>query len=259
VGHILHQTTPDTAPWHRVVRHIADGDSVAKVAQATTQAAAAGLELAHGDTGISKTVYLLTQVALAARQPDFAGALRAAGIPVPDTPGVVDLAVAFGTAVERAVRAQGGRTDVGEMARLSAIESLTGLLTNGARNLFGTTPEAVQEAARGYSTDAGFGRLFHEFYSGFAQRFLTYHLGRELPLHVGGNSRFADPGAHNRFLADLGQHCRQAALIVKAFANEWYSKHNFLGGITPTKAKHFANYCVTKLRHELLLRGAQDA
>jgi hypothetical protein len=254
VGHLRTGILPNTAPWRRVVGCLAGGESAAIVAQATTEAAVRGLDHAYDDPAFAHTAYLLARVVLAARKDDFAEALRTVGISVSGAPGVVDLATAFGAAVD-SYASNRSTSDVGEMARLAAVESLTRLLTNRAGDLFGAGPADVQAAARSFSTRVGFAALFHDYFSSFANRFLTYHLGRELSLHVGGNGRFADPGQHDLFLSDLDHHCRQAALIVRDFAGDWYSKHNFLGGISPAKARGFANHCLTKLRDELLDRG----
>lgn len=247
---------PNTAPWRRVVGHIADGDTIPVIAGATTIAATAGLDQATGDAGYLETVFLLSKLALAARDGDFTGKLREAGLDVPPDPGVFELTVAVSDAVEGRMRATHRPSDIGEMARLAAVESLTSLLGNETPNLFDVSAADVQEATRGFSTVAGFSRLFHDFYGRFANRFLGYHLGRELSHHVGGNGRFPDTAAHTAFNRELAQHCSEAALIVKTYAGEWLSKQNFLSGITRQKATKFGDHCLDKLRAELLLRGA---
>src|SRR5262249_3952522 len=154
VGHIRLGTLPDTAPWRRVVGLIAEGADVAKVAESTTAAAAAGLDRARQDPGVSDSFFLLTRVALAAREPDFAQGLRAAGIPVREAPDVMDVVSGFGEAADRQLRTA-GRTDLGEMARRAATEALTGLLGARSSNLFETTPAEVRRAARTLSSQAG--------------------------------------------------------------------------------------------------------
>lgn len=258
MGHARHRSLPDTAPWRNVVAHLAEGASVAEVAAATTRAATAGLDQACGDCGLQHTVYLLSQIALAARAEDFAAALRQAGVNVAVSPGVFELTEAFGDAVEDRVRATHRPSDIGEMARLAAIEAINTSLVDRSRSLFDVSAAEVHAAARELSTPAGFRDLYHDFFARFAGRFLSYHLSRELSFHVGGNGRFRDPEAHTGFLHDLDHHCQQAALTVRTYAQDWYSKHNFLGGITPQKAARFADHCLTKLRDELLVRGGRD-
>jgi hypothetical protein len=259
MGHNRLNTLPDTAPWRKVVKHLAEGADVGVVAAATTEAAAQGLEQALKDKGVAKTVFLLAKTVLAARLQDFGAELNAAGIGVQGAPSVIELTCAFSEAVDVHLRSTGQRTDIGEMARLAAVESLTSLLRDKAGNLFQIGPADVQAAAKSFSTPAGFRNLFHDYFSRFTERFIGYHLGRELSFHVGGNGRFASPEAHSEFLKDMGLHCRQAALIVKKYAEEWYSKNNFLNGIDETAATRFTAHCMKKLRAELLARGGRDA
>jgi len=253
-------TLPDTAPWRRVVALIADGAGVAAVAAAVTEAAVAGLEQARGDEGLVYAALLLARFARAARQDDFAAALRGLGMHVSDEPGVFDLAAAFTDAVDKHLWKTRGRTDLGEMAQLAAVESLTRLLGERSTRLHETTPAEVREAARELSTPRGFGALAHDFFARFTQRFLTYHLGRELSLHVGGNGCFVDPDEHNHFVERLATHCGEAAAIMRGFAGDWYSKaQSPVGkGLTFPSARGFVNRCLEKLQKELRTRGARD-
>jgi hypothetical protein len=258
VGHLRLGTLPDTARWWHVVKRLADGADAGAVAAATTSAALKGLKQARGDDGLAHTVWLLAQTALAARAPDFADALRRVGIATTPRPDVLELAGAFTAAVDRHLFENCSRTDLGEMAQLAAVESLTTLLTRRSASLFDTTPDEVRTAARSLSTRDGFATLAHEFFARFARRFLTFHLGRELSNHVGGNGCFADPDEHTAFVEQLARHCREAAAIARRYAGDWYSKANFEGGISPAKAGRFADHALDKLREELRIRGARD-
>jgi hypothetical protein len=250
-------TLPDTAPWRRVVTLIAEEADAATVAMATTQAAKRGMELAQSDEGLVYTTYLLTRVVLAARQSDFADALDTAGIVVPSDPDLFDILGGFSDAVDRRLRKTASRTDIGEMAQLAAIESLTHLLGQSSAELFDTAVADMRRTARQFSTERGFATLAHDYFARFAQRFLTYHLGRELSNHVGGNGRFADPQEHTEFVKQIEIHCREIAGVMRDFAGDWYSKHK-RAGITPAKARGFVNHCLTKLDEQLTIRGERD-
>ena len=108
------------------------------------------------------------------------------------------------------------------------------------------------------STKTGFSSLTHDFFSRFMQRYLTYHLSRELAVHVGPNQRFRDPSEHTQFLEQIAIHTRQAALIVRDYAGGWYSKSKYETGISKDSARRFAAYSLIKLRDELQIRGARD-
>ena len=258
MGHLRLGTLPDTTRWRRVVAAIAEGESIAQVASATSEAAQKGLDQAHDDAGLCHAVLLLAKIALAARQEEFGDALEAAGLPSPSQPNLFDIAGGFADAMDAHFRQSGGRTDIGEMAQLAAIESLTSLIGQRSVSLFGTTSAEVKGAVYEFSTKKGFSALAHDFFSRFTQRFLTYHLGRELSNHVGGNGRFADPNEHTEFVKGLATHCREAAVIVREFSGGWYSKANFEDGISAQKARNFVNYALTKLRLELKVRGERD-
>lgn len=253
-------TLPDTAPWRHVIEMIADDAEVAAIAAATTQAALTGLDKARDDEGLGFSFFLLARFALAARDDDFAAALRAEGFNVADAPDVFDLAAAFTETVDSRLLRTQRRTDLGELAQLAGVEALAGVLGQRSADLFGTTPAEVERAARLLSTARGFGTLAHEFFARFTQRFLNYHLGRELPLHIGGNGRFADPEQHNAFVGQLEVHCREAAAIVRDFAADWYSKALSPQGkgITRASTRGFVGHAVTKLHAELRKRGARD-
>lgn len=257
MGHNRLGSLPDTRPWRQVVEHLAGGASVAAVAGATSAAAVAGLDRGRNDAGVAHVVYLLARTALAARDDAFSAALGAVGIHTPPDPGLYDLTAAFHAAVRAWAAAKPGRlSDLGEMATMAAAETLTAVVGERVGGLFATGDE-VRARVRDLSTRNGFAGLAHEFFARFIRRFLLYHLGRELSHHVGGNGRFADQAAYTAFTADLAVHCREAAVIVRRYAGDWYDKTRFETGVTPAKVKVFASYGLKKLQDELAARGAR--
>ncbi|MBI3865344.1 MAG: hypothetical protein HY290_26005 [Planctomycetia bacterium] len=254
MGHSRYGYMPDTAPWREVIALIADGSAVAKIADATLDAAQRGLKLAYDDPGLGYAAYLLSKVVLAARESNFQAALSTAGISVSANPGLLDVVGGFSQAMDQHLRRTGARTDIGEMAQLAAVESLTSLVGERSTSLFGTTAAEVKSGVRELSTMNGFGTLAHDFFARVTERFLTYHLSRELSCHVGPNERFKSVSEHTGFLGELRNHCRQAALIVQKFAAGWYSKAKFEDGISQRKAQNFANYALKKLRDEMRVR-----
>jgi len=184
--------------------------------------------------------------------------LDSIGVSVPGEPSVFDIVGGFSDAMDNHLRETAGRTDIGEMAQMAATETLARLCTARSRTLFTTTPADVQDAVRSFSTKVGFSTLSHYFFSNLTQKYLTYHLGRELSNHVGAERRFHNPGEHGEFIDRLGMHCSQVALIVKEFAGGWYSKANYEDGISPAKARNFAWAAMKKIRSELSRRGTVD-
>ena len=258
MGHQRIGTLPDTAPWRQIVRLLAEGTETDTVAAATTQATTEGLRLAQADEGLVCCVLFLVRLVQAARQPDFGDALEQAGILTGPNADLFTLIAGFSDAIDARLHAHTGRTDIGEMAQLAAIESLTALLRQRSEGLYEADPADVHRAARTLSTRKGFAGLAHDFFARFTQRFLTYHLGRELPLHVGANGRFAHPDDHDAFVERLGVHCREAAAIMRNFAGDWYDKANANGGVTLPKVRGFVGHAIDKLQRELISRGQRD-
>lgn len=258
MGHTRIGHLPNTHKWNHVVALIAGEASAAAVADATMDAANRGLEIAATDEGLRHTVWLLTRITLAAREPDFAGELQKLGISVPSAPSVFDIVSGFTEAVDERLSTPGSRTDIGEMAQMAAAETVTSICTEKARSLFETTPEDVRIAVASFATRAGFADLAHDFFSRLTNRFLSYHLSRELSRHVGAGGRFAVISEHQEFSKQLDTTCRQAATIIRDFAGGWHSKANYEGGITPQKARNFAWVALKKLRAELKLRSGRD-
>lgn len=259
MGHLRVGRTPDTVPWREVVELVADGAPVAAIAQSTIVAAQRGLDLAKGDEGLAHAVYLLAHITIAARdESTFVERLAALGVDVRADANVYDLAGAFSDAMDRHLRDARARTDFGEMAQLAAVESLSALTGPQSQNLWESDEAPVRSAVRELSTKQGFSTLSHDFFSRFMQRYLTYHLSRELAQHVGPNQRFRDPSEHSEFLERLAIHTKQAALIVRDYAGGWYSKSKYETGISKSSAKKFAAYSLVKLRDELKVRGARD-
>jgi hypothetical protein len=258
MGHSRLGRLPNTLGWQNVVGLIAIGGDVAQIADATMAAADRGLQLAFDDRGFCHVMWLLSKLALAARQADFSGALYDVGMHCPSEPGMFDIVGGFSDAVDDHLRHVGGRTDIGEMAQLAAVECLTAQISDRSASLFETSPADVQQAVHSLSTKNGFSSLAHDFFSRFTHRYLMYHLGRELSNHVGSNGRFTNPTEHTEFVAQLGDHCREAALIVRDFSGGWYSKANYEDGISQAKARNYTNVALKKLQKELKVRGGRD-
>lgn len=258
MGHTRLGNLPKTQRWTHVVGTIKDsGADVGHVASVTIEAAEAGLQRAARDQGFAQTFWLLTQVTLAARRDDFVASLRASGLTLPNQPTLFDLLGSFSDCVDAKIRGWGGRSDFGEIAQLSAQETLASLCGSQIGTLFGTPTEDLQKALKAFSTTNTFGALAHTFFATFTSRYLKSFLSRELSNHVGSGRRFADLSQHTKFNKALDLHCRQTAQIIQAFAGSWYSQTEFETGITSEKARDFVHVALKKIRSELQ-RERQD-
>jgi hypothetical protein len=252
MGHIRLGTLPRTQQWIQVLDLIGGGAGTPDVAAATMDASQRGLIAAAKDPGLVYTVWLLTQVPLAARSKDFVARLQKLGLKVGDSPSVLEVVSAFTGAVDAHLRRTGGRTDLGEMAQMAAAETLAALGTPANASLFDTTASDAQQAIKGFSTSKQFSTLAREFFTRLSRKYLTYFLSRELSNYVSGDSRFFNIDSHAAFNKSLNLHCLQASRIIEEFSGAWFSKANFEGGITQAKAAGFVHIALKKLRAELV-------
>jgi hypothetical protein len=255
MGHLRLGQLPRTRKWNEVVELIKQNGDAAFIAAAALEAADKGFGEAAEDEGLGRATWLLTQLPLAARDPEFQGRLASLGIEVENAPGLFDLVGAFTDAVDAQMRRSGGRTDFGEMAQMAAAETLTAILGERTQNFFGSSPAELQRELAALGTKKQFGTLARDFFSRLTRRFLTFFLSRELSNHVGGDRRFANTSEHVAFNRALERHCKEASRIVEDFAGSWFSKTNWQKGITPEGARGFAWVALNKLRSELRKGG----
>lgn len=256
MGHSRLGYLPQSFSWQDLIAQLARGADAPLVADATMRAASEGLQVASRDPGLRYVVLLLIKVvAAAALQGDFALALRDAGVAVAANPALFELLGGISEAVDDHLLKTHARSDFSEMAQMAAIESLSQLVGASSATLYGTTAADVRDAVTGLATERGFATLAHEFFTRFTERFLTYHLSRELSAHVGPGRRFANVAAHGEFLRQLHVTCAEAAIIIRRFAGDWYSKTKFQTGFGSDKIRDFVHGAFRKLRAEFATRA----
>jgi hypothetical protein len=259
MGHIRLGRLPATKKWQQVVALLSEGASVEHIAGASAEAAETSLEHARNDPAVQRSFWLLTQIPLAARTPDFADTLKRLGLKVSASPSLFDVVGAFAEAVDRQSEKSGGRTDLGEMAQHAAAESLTALVSSELPTLFAPTSADVRMVIGKLAAPDRFARLARDFFARLTQRHLDYYLSRTLSDHVGLGRELSSADDHIAFNGALEQHCRGASRIVEAFAGGWFSKANFDGNLTPEKARGFLFVALRKIGRELRRRRVAGA
>jgi hypothetical protein len=203
------------------------------------------------DPGVRYTSYLLTQLALAARAPNWEAALGEHGIRLTNDSTVFDFTVEVQYAIDRYLRRNSsGATDLSEMAQQSAGEAITSLAGARTENLFGGSGADIQDAMRSLSTKKGFGELGQRFFGRFAARFLNFYLSRVTAAQL-GEPRLQDLGDLAQFNDALRTHCDQSARIVRDFCGAWFSKTEYEQGIDLKNTSGFLAVAMQKLRSEL--------
>jgi hypothetical protein len=258
MGHVRLGVLPKSRKWRHVVDELRLGAGVGAIAGLAAEAAETSLQAAAGDPAFLHSFWLLTQIPLAARGAAFAEDLGRLGINVPDPPSLMGVTAAISAAVDLYAREHGGRTDLGEMAQMAAVESLTATVAPTLPSLFEPNPEEVQRAIGRFAGGDRFSALAREFFARLTQRTLDYYLSRELSNHTGAGERFGDDSARSQFDQALDRHCREASRIVEKFAGGWYGKNVYQGsGLTPDDVRRFAPVAFKKIRAEL--RKRRDA
>lgn len=260
MGHLRLGELPRTRKWQQVVGLIDGGAGTAQVATATITAAEQGLAHAGEDKGLIETIWLLTQLPLAARADDYPTMLQRAGLEVSSSPTLMELVGAFADAVDRRIGANGGRTDLGEMAQMAAVETLNRVVAERTQSLFATTAADVQKELAGLATNKQFSVFARQFFARLTERYLDYFLSRALTLQVGDGKRFATLAQQAQFSEALGTHCKEASKIIEEFSGGWFSKTNWeKGGISRKEAAGFAHVAMKKVAAELKHGARTDA
>lgn len=255
MGHIRLGVLPKSREWLQVVKKLRAGEGVDAIAASTANAAEQSLHRASTDPALLQSFWLLTQLPLAARGHLFVEDARRLGLDLPDAPGLFDMTAALSAAIDRDARRLGGRTDLGEMAQMAAVESLTSIVGSGLPSLFTPTAIEVQRAIGRLSSGHQFRFLAREFFARLTQRVLHYILSRELANHTGNGRRFETDGDRAAFDDALDTHCWEASRIIETFAGGWYGKNVYQGeGLTPANVRGFVLVAFKKIRAELRKR-----
>ncbi len=256
MGHNRLGNLPRTKKWKEVIDLVDGGGSSAAVADATLDAAYDGFLVGAADPTLVHAVFLLANLPDAAKSKDVQAALADLGLNVAGPITASSIAAALGEAVDAHVRQEGApRSDLGEMARLAAMETLSRALDDRGPGLFGPDPSAATEALGRLGTEKNFGVFVRDFFGRLSERVLTFYVSKELPLHTGAGQRFETLADQRAFQDSVALHARQAAKIVEVFGGSWLSKVRFEKELTPARTERFVAYAMKKMRDELR-RGA---
>lgn len=261
MGHQRLGSIPTSRRWASVVEEVAGTGSalsggaataahaIPDIADRTLQAAEAGLERAIAEPGLRFTFFLLTQIVLAAREPDWRDRLRELGIHLTDSSSVFEFTAEVQRVIDDHLLTHGGPTDTSEMAQQAAGEAVAELVGPHAVTLFGAGEEELKAAVQALSTKAGFSNLGQKFFGSFMTRYLNFYLSRITAGQVGG--RLGGSAGLTEFNDALRTHCLQTAKIVHNFCGEWYSKTEFQRGIDLQNTSGFMAVALRKLQAEL--------
>jgi hypothetical protein len=229
MGNIHLSDLPGTPAWNTVVDALRVGASAQEVAAAATNAAENSLAHAESDPGLRGAFWLLAQLPLAARATDFAEHLSRLGITTTNAPSLLELGAKFQQAVDVRIRNARVKTDLGQMAKLVATETLTTVLSDELSGLFNATSEEVRHALARFAAPDHFAKLSRSFFAALITRSLEYFISRVISDHVGPDRGLRSMGDYADLRQALARHCYEVAIILEASAREWYSNANWRG------------------------------
>jgi len=132
-----------------VVELIAAGADVSQVANATIKAAESAFSFVNNDCGYNQAVWLMTQLGLAAGQEKPLEYLRSQGVDIPDNTSLPGVAAALTEALGDYSTANGGHSDLGELAQRA------GGRRDPTHGTQATSAVALQHATRRHPARAG--------------------------------------------------------------------------------------------------------
>ena len=262
MGHIRLGQLPRTRKWRDVVELIAAGADVPQVANATIKAADAAFSFVNGDCGYNQAVWLMTQLGLAAGQEKPLEYLRSQGVDIPANTSLPGIVVALTEALDNYSAAQGGHSDLGELAQRALVDAVIQRLEPQLRqqSLFNTPAAEAQRALSEFRKPNEFGQLCRGFYSRLTNECMGYFLTRTLATNLGDGQRFPTMNQMAQFEEALSTHCREASAIVEQFSGEWFSKHRYeeQGNISRDSVRGFASWALKKMKDELKAGAKAD-
>lgn len=230
-------------------------EDVELIASATLEAAKDGLDQVSRDEGLIDVFFVLTQLVLAARDEEgWRARFERLGIRLQDNAGMFEFASELRHVIQDRFDDRGIYTDIAEMARKAAIDSIKSLVADKAITLFGTGAVELRDAIRELSTKKGFARLGRSFFAGFLSQYLNFYLSKATPNAV-REGRLDGVEGIREFEAALNRYCFESAKVVEEFCGTWYTKREWQEGINPQNAANAASFAVSKLRSELEKQG----
>jgi hypothetical protein len=244
-----------------VVGLITAGADVSQIANATIRAADKAFTSVLNDEGFTEAVWLMTQLAIAAKKENFGEHLQSLGVNLPQDTSLPDLAAAISEALDNKLESNGGRSDLGEMSQRALVGALVEHISPKLPSLFAPGPDDVRAALAALGKKREFGELSRTFFAKLTNESMNYFLSKTLATHLGEGQRFATMNEMGQFEKALNMHCKEASLIVEQFSADWFSKHRYEegGDISRKSSNGFASYALKKMKDELKEGARADA
>lgn len=259
MGHNRLGRNPKSGRWLAVAARLGSSPNQTQQIAATTLAASeARLRRLANDPVLSHSVWLLGRLAEAARTDSFQDALRAIGVDPSGVNSAVGLVARVGEHMQRFADDHPESAIFGDVAGLALRSTLSHAVGSSARGLFGASLTDVQAVLRPLATERRFGELGERFFGEFLSRTLSSFVDREAANVTRADGSFASPADLQALTDAIRLHAYQSARIVREFAGEWFSKHDWESQhqLGDEETARFVGHALRKLRSELKREAA---
>ena len=255
MGHLHLYRLPDRKAWLLLRELLQQGVPAAQIAHAILNASQAGFKRAMKDETLNYSFWLLTRLILASNQSDFSTELKKLGITMSNAPSFMEIMAGFTEAVDTFIHVQKDTSDIGEMAQMAAVETLSKIAGSNLPDMFSSSFKDAQDALQQCASPENFSKLSHEFFNRFTFRYMDYFLSRVIAFYVGPSKTFKSYHEHLNLRQAFQTHCWETSHIVQHFAAPWYSKNVSLDSFNQTMSQHFVTTALEQIRDELKDRG----
>lgn len=238
-----------------------DGEDVESVARQTLLASNKAFVSIQNDPGFSEAVWVLTQLAVAAKAPEPGVILEAIGLKLDAQSSVADVAACLHETLDRSLSRRSERSDFGEMAQSALVSAVARHLNDKLGTLVAPTANDIYRSLAHLGRTTEFGLLSRSFFARLAGDCMDYFLSKSLGAEVGAGRRFVTTAQVAEFEGAMATHAFEAAKVVEQFSGEWMSKHRFEGEgrIGRDESDHFGWYALEKVRAEMKARSSDES
>jgi hypothetical protein len=251
MGHIRLGRLPRTRGWIAVfdVLEAGDGDAAA-LARAVASAATCDLEaLQRAPGAVGDGFWILAVLGEGGNADELASRLTELGWR--DTDVSTPAALVSGLPPQKCY--PGVAAVFCEMADLSLRSALSRHLVSGTLSLFGTARDDVAASCRDLGRPAVFAQIARDYLAEFMSRVVRYSVDRESSNFMSTSHAWSTSGDLLELGDRLDAYCRESSLLVRDFAEGWYSKARYQSdeGVTRDATRGFAAHALTKLRQDM--------
>jgi hypothetical protein len=247
MGHNRLGILPKTYRWQQVIQLLEEGADVSDIADASFEAAQAGLAKIPKDSGFLIALTNIFHFIESAKSKNLTNALWEHGFPVPKDVTLLDLASSLRQKTDIDLIDNKAQSDVGEIAQNAFSEALFKNASADIPNFFEATAQSTHETLKTDLSGKRLTGILHEFYAVFTRRYLTYYLSRELSNHVGPGRLLGNINEHEAFNRAFDVYIRQTVKITKEFNPGWLSKAIHEQQLSRESVKRYAHGAFKKI------------